>query len=215
MTPAVLAALLAVVGGGWGLAADRIAVRWPTHDDEHPPGRPAGWRTLVAAGFGAAGLAAVPLRFGGDALAVVAVGTYVVALVLLLATDLDQRILPDAVTLPLVPAALLYTASGQNPLVGGALLPAIVVAIIVPSLLFLASLPFGAGAFGLGDVKLLVSVGLLCGPWRTVSGLLFGLLAAGAIMLVLLAARRITRRSYVPFGPFLIAGALWGILVVA
>ncbi len=215
MTATILAVLLAFVGGAWGLAADRIAVRWPAHDEERPPGRPAGWRTIVAAGFGAVALAAVPLRFGGDALVAAAFGAYFVALVLLLATDLDQRILPDAVTLPLIPIALLFTASGLNPLVGGELLPAIAVAIVVPGLLLLASLPFGAGAFGLGDVKLLVSVGLLCGPWRTVSGLLFGLLVAGATILVLLAARRITRRSYVPFGPFLIVGALWGVLVVA
>jgi len=41
--------------------------------------------------------------------------------------------------------------------------------------------------------------------------LLSGLLAAGVILAVLLATRRIGRRTYVPFGPFLILGALWGI----
>jgi prepilin signal peptidase PulO-like enzyme (type II secretory pathway) len=30
---------------------------------------------------------------------------------------------------------------------------------------------------------------------------------------VLLIARRIGRRSYVPFGPFLILGAMWAVLV--
>jgi prepilin signal peptidase PulO-like enzyme (type II secretory pathway) len=32
---------------------------------------------------------------------------------------------------------------------------------------------------------------------------------------VLIAVRRITIRSYVPYGPFLIIGALWALLVLA
>jgi prepilin signal peptidase PulO-like enzyme (type II secretory pathway) len=34
------------------------------------------------------------------------------------------------------------------------------------------------------------------------------------VILVLLLVRRIGRKSYVPFGPFLIVGALWAILVL-
>ncbi len=67
--------------------------------------------------------------------------------------------------------------------------------------------------FGLGDVKLLVGVGLMLGLSRTVSGLLFGLLLSGLVLATLLVLRRISRRSYVPFGPFLIIGALWGIVL--
>jgi prepilin signal peptidase PulO-like enzyme (type II secretory pathway) len=33
------------------------------------------------------------------------------------------------------------------------------------------------------------------------------------VLVALLAARRIGRRSYIPFGPFLIIGALYGLLV--
>ena len=40
---------------------------------------------------------------------------YVAVLVLLFATDLDQRILPDIVTLPMIPLALLFALSGQSP----------------------------------------------------------------------------------------------------
>jgi leader peptidase (prepilin peptidase)/N-methyltransferase len=214
MTAGVLAAALAVGGLAWGVAADRIAVRWPAHDEEHPPSRPFGWRTVVVAGIASAGLAAVPLRFEGDDFATAAFAGYVAALVLLLATDLDQRILPDLVTLPLAGAALVYAASGRNPLVGADLGPAIAVAVVVPAVLFLASIPFGPGAFGLGDVKLLVSVGLMSGLLRALDGLLVALLAGGVTILALLAARRITRHSFVPFGPFLIVGALWGVLLI-
>ena len=92
--------------------------------------------------------------------------------------------------------------------------PAIAIAVVVPVGLFLASIPFGAGAFGLGDVKLLIGVGLMTGFTRTYTGLLAGLLAAGIVLAVLLVTRRIGRRAFVPFGPFLIFGALWGILVI-
>ncbi len=86
------------------------------------------------------------------------------------------------------------------------------VAVAVPVVLLLISIPFGKGAFGGGDVKLLVSVGLMAGPFRMVSGVVWGILLAGIVLVVLLALRRITLKTYVPFGPFLIAGAVWGIL---
>ncbi len=215
---------LAVVGGIWGVVADRIATRWPEHDEAEGffAGRPVGWRTVAVAAFGAFGLGSLPSRFLGQGLivpaegAVLAIfGAYVVILVLLLATDLDQRLLPDILTLALIPLALVFALSGQNPLVGHALLPAIAAAIIVPAVLYLPSLLFGAGAFGLGDVKLLVTVGLMSGAYRAVAGTVVGVIIAGVVILLLLAARRVGLKSYIPFGPFLILGALWAILLPA
>jgi leader peptidase (prepilin peptidase)/N-methyltransferase len=139
----------------------------------------------------------------------------VLVLVLLMAVDLDQRLLPDALTLPMIPLALLFAVSGQNPLVGHGLLPAIAVALIVPAVLYLPSLLFGAGAFGLGDVKLLVTVGLMSGAYRGVAGTVAGVIVAGMVILLLLATRRVGLKSYIPFGPFLILGALWAILLPA
>ena len=37
--------------------------------------------------------------------------------------------------------------------------------------------------------------------------------AVGVVIVVLLATRRIGRRTYIPFGPFFIIGALWAVLV--
>lgn len=138
-------------------------------------------------------------------------GLWFAALVVGFAVDLDQRLLPDELTLPIIPLALLLDLAGRNPLVGGDVLPAILVAVVVPLVLYAASIPFGAGAFGMGDVKLLIGVGLMSGFLRAFSGLLAGLLAAGLVLSLLLATRRIGRRTFVPFGPFLIFGALWGI----
>jgi len=204
---------LSLAGGVLGYAADRLSTRWPAHDEEHAPGRPADWRTVVCVVVGALAFGGLLLRFGGDPLAKLAFGAWFVTLVVGLATDLDQRMLPNVLTLPVIPAAFVYAASGQNPLVGDALVPALLAAVVIPAVLYLPSIPFGAGAFGLGDVKLLAGVGLMVGGERALGGVLAGLLLAGGVLLVLLATRRIGRRSYVPFGPFLILGALWAVLV--
>jgi leader peptidase (prepilin peptidase)/N-methyltransferase len=144
---------------------------------------------------------------------VVIFGAWFVTLVVGLATDLDQRLLPDVLTLPVIPVALIYALSGRNPLVGDEFVIAILAAVIIPAILYLPSIPFGAGAFGLGDVKLLIGVGLLAGGSRLLGSVVFALLLAGVVLVVLLVTRRIGRRSYVPFGPFFIIGALWAVLL--
>ena len=208
-----LAGVLGVAGFALGLVADRFATRWPEHDEEHPRGRAVDWRTAVAALIGALALGLLPLRFGGDPLALVIFGAWFVTLIVGLATDLDQRLLPDLLTLSAIPVAFVYALSGANPLVGQELVLAVAAALAIPALLYLPSIPFGAGAFGMGDVKLLIGVGLLAGGSRALGSVVFALLLAGVVIVVLLATRRIGRRTYIPFGPFFIIGALWAVLL--
>jgi leader peptidase (prepilin peptidase)/N-methyltransferase len=207
-----LAIVLAVAGAAWGFVADRIGARWPEHEDGSV--RPIDWRTVVAVATGAIALGAVTIRFP-DPVHGLVFGAYLVALVLLLATDLDQRLLPDVVTLPAIPFALVTVLAAVNPFVSMADLPiALAAAIVIPALLGVLALPFGAGAIGMGDLKLLVSLGVLTGPLRLFTGVVYGALLAGVVIVVLLVARRITLKTYIPFGPFLIYGAMWAILVV-
>jgi leader peptidase (prepilin peptidase)/N-methyltransferase len=208
-----LAIVLGAVGLGLGLGADRLATAWPEHDEEHPPGRAIDWRTAVAAIVGAVALGLLPLRFGGDPLAIAIFGAWFVTLILGLATDLDQRLLPNVLTLPIIPVALLYALSGRNPLVGDEFLPALVAAVVIPLLLYLPSIPFGAGAFGIGDVNLLAGMGLMLGGSRALGAVIVALLLAGVVLLVLLATGRVSRHSYVPFGPFFIIAALWAVFI--
>jgi leader peptidase (prepilin peptidase) / N-methyltransferase len=197
----------------WGLAADRIAARWPAHEDGSVRG--ADWRTIVVALFGAAALAAMPVRFGdtGERLLF---GVYFAALVLLMATDLDQKLLPDVITFPLIVLGALALVWGGDSLVSRSpAWMAVVGAIVVPAVLYALSIPFGAGALGGGDVKFMVSVGLMTGLVRIVLALFAGALLSGVIVIALLITRRITLKSYIPFGPFLIAGAVWAALLPA
>src|SRR5262245_60140664 len=193
MTP--LGIVLAIAGGVLGIAADRFATRWPEHDEEHPPGRRIDWRTVGVGAVGAIAFGLLPLRFAGDTLAIVAFGAWFVTMIVGLATDLDQRLLPDEMTLPVIPLALVYAISGLNPLVGGSMILAIAAAIVISAVLYLPSIPFGAGAFGIGDVKFLAGMGLMLGGQHALSATVFGLVLAGVVLLVLLAKRRIGRRS--------------------
>lgn len=215
MDGAILAALAGIAGLGFGFAADRLAARWPEHVDGAV--RPLDWRTPIVALAGGLAFAAAVARFGEAPAHLLIVGLYAAALIVLLATDLDQRLLPDVVTLPLVAFSVAAFALGANPFVRtiDELAWAAAAAVAVPAALFVLAIPFGAGAIGLGDLKLLVSVGLLVGAERMIYGLVVGTLSAGVVIVILLLARRITLRSYVPYGPFLIAGALWALLGIA
>ena len=207
-----MVAIAGAAGLAWGLVADRIAARWPAHEDGSV--RPVDWRTVAVAIGGALALALLVNRLGSDLASLLYVGVVVVLLVLLFATDLDQRLLPDVVTLPLVGYALVGFVAGIGPFVTtpGDLLWAAIAGIALPAALLVISIPFGAGAIGIGDLKLLLGVGLLVGATRIVATVVLGALAAAVAIVILLVARRITLKSYVPYGPFLIAAALWAML---
>jgi leader peptidase (prepilin peptidase)/N-methyltransferase len=214
MGGAILVALAGIAGAGWGYASDRIAARWPAHEDGSV--RPRDWRTWLVVLAGAVSGGATLARFGTDLPALAIVGVYVVALVLLFATDLDQRLLPDVVTLPLIGLAGLAYVTGAGPFVRTTdeLLWAAGAAVLIPAGLFVLAIPFGAGAIGQGDLKLLLSVGLLAGALKLFYALAIGALLAGVIVAILVFIRRLTLKSYVPYGPFLIVGTLWVILAL-
>ena len=213
--PGVFAVLAGIGGAAWGYVADRIGARWPAHEDGSV--RPRDWRTILVVLLGAVAGAATVSRFGGSPTHLVVIGAYVIALVLLFATDLDQRVLPNVITLPMVPYAIVVFVLGAGPFVHTTddLLWAIAAAILIPVALFLLAIPFGDGAIGEGDLKLLVSVALLAGAQNVFYGLVVGALVAGIVVGVLVVSRRLSMKDFVPYGPFLIAGSMWAILALA
>jgi leader peptidase (prepilin peptidase) / N-methyltransferase len=214
MDVALLVALAGVLGVGFGYGADRLAARWPEHEDGAIRARD--WRTPIVVVIGGLAFAATAARFATNPVYLAAVFPYVAVLVVLFAIDLDQRLLPNVLTYPLVVFALVVYALGASPFVHGVedLAWAAAAAVVVPVALYLLAIPFGSGAIGEGDLKLLVSVGLFAGAANLFYGLIAGALAAGIVVAILVFIRRLSMKSFVPYGPFLIAGTLWAILAV-
>jgi leader peptidase (prepilin peptidase) / N-methyltransferase len=213
MNPAVVIGVLALVGAAGGFAADRLAARWPPHEDGAV--RAIDWRTPLVILVGAVAAPLVVERYTDATFPTLLVlVVYVAALVVLFATDLDQRLLPDVITLPLIALAVVVLVAGWSIFIhtNEDVLWAVGASIVVPAALYALSIPFGSGAIGQGDLKLLVSVGLLTGSANLFYALIGGALLAGVVVGALLFVRRISLKTYVPYGPFLIAGILWVIL---
>ncbi len=198
MNPAIIA-----IGGVFaigGALAERLASTWPPDEAQR---RPVGWRTAL---FGAvSGLVGAGVVARSE-LPWWATGVYLVLLALLLvltATDLEQRRLPHLILDPLILLAVVFVPfnPGVDPLmavVGAAAAVAFLGAVAVVV----------RGGLALGDLYLVAPIGLMLG-WPAIFSALFAaaFLSAGA-SLVLLATRRVGMRSYIPFGPFLVAGAV-------
>ena len=130
--------------------------------------------------------------------------------------DFDTKRLPDALTKPtwLVAAATLTLAAA----VGGRwddLLRAAIGAAALGAFYFLLWLVY-PGGMGFGDVKLAPSLGAFLG-WVSFGalavGAFLGFLYGGIVGIGLIALGRGGRKSKVPFGPFMLLGALTGIFL--
>jgi leader peptidase (prepilin peptidase) / N-methyltransferase len=135
--------------------------------------------------------------------------------VALAAIDIRVQRLPDRLTLPAYPVLIALLASAA--LTGhdmGALVRALLGGLALGGgyLLLAVASP---GQLGGGDIKLAGLVGLALGwlGWPALlSGAILGFVLAAVASLALLAARRVTMRSAISFGPFLLGGALLAIL---
>ncbi|WNI29547.1 A24 family peptidase [Streptomyces sp. ITFR-6] len=170
---------------------------------------------LLAPPVSALGCAAVAATTG--ARPELAVWLLLVPVAVLLAA-IDRRVhrLPDELTLPAAgAAAALLGVAALLPEHGGSWLSALLGGVGLGAfylLLFLVN-PNG---MGFGDVKLALSLGVVLGwyGWAVVfaggfAGFLFGAVYGLALMIM----RRAGRRTGIPFGPFMIAGALLGVLL--
>lgn len=143
---------------------------------------------------------------------------YAAILVQVLAFDLKTRYILDLVMFPawLIafglafvtpwsaglswPAANWSTALVAAAIAGGVFL-----------LLYLGGqLVFGAEAFGFGDVKLAVFIGMATGlsNLRMIHAILYGVFLGGFVAIILLITRIRSLKEAVPYGPFLVIGTL-------
>jgi leader peptidase (prepilin peptidase) / N-methyltransferase len=126
--------------------------------------------------------------------------------------DARHRRLPDALTLPSYPAALVLLGIGAAFVPGGGrhLVHGLIGMAAAWLFFVLQAFMYPAGV-GWGDVKLSGVLGLYLG-WlgarALLEGLLGGYLLAALAGVGLLLAGRATRKSLLPFGPFMLASSL-------
>lgn len=220
MTAAVAAALGCVAGALLPRVIGAIPDREPVPGDpQHTP-----YRTLAAAprlalllGVLTAlvwGLLAASLGLVAELAAYLLVGALGVAMAYV---DVREHRLPDWLTYPAFAGAAVLLAVAAAVSGGWAAFGRAGLAALALVLVFLALALIRPGELGLGDVKLAGSLGMLLGwiGWaHVVLGGFLGFLFGGVYSLALVLARRAGRRSQVPFGPFLLGGALvavvWG-----
>jgi leader peptidase (prepilin peptidase)/N-methyltransferase len=141
-------------------------------------------------------------RFGFSGHALVG-AIFAAALVLLTAIDLDRRLLPNVIVLPTLAFVLIL----QIVFYPDRTLEWVLAALAAALFFFIPMLVYPAG-MGMGDVKLAALLGAALG--KGVAAAIFaGLLAAGAVALVVLAREGLGgRKQAIAFGPFLAFGGL-------
>ncbi|HEY3672579.1 MAG TPA: A24 family peptidase [Acidimicrobiia bacterium] len=137
-------------------------------------------------------------------------------LVALAVIDLETYLLPNKIVYPLTGAMLVLLAAGTaldgnfDDFLRGLLAGAIWFAFLFAINWFMPR------AMGFGDVRLSFSLGLSLGVlgWgEVVLGFFLGFLYGAVIGMALVVARRRKSKQQIPFGPFMVAGALTAILV--
>lgn len=136
--------------------------------------------------------------------------------VVLTVIDLHHHRLPDLIVMPLY--AVTVIGLGVAGLLSGswAVWSALAGAGIWTVVIGVPWLVSGGRGMGFGDVKLAPVLGATLG-WLSVpvavAGLVMAFLLGASVSIVLLLARRADRRTALPFGPALLAGALLAVLV--
>jgi len=192
----LLVPLAGIVFAAWGLVCDRLASAWPARTD-----RRLGVRSLLLAAGAAVAAAGVTWRSDQPGWVTGIYLAFLAMLVLLVATDLEQRLLPHLVLDPLIIGAALFVPFNpavhwQSALAGAAV-----------SVGFLGAMALVIrGGVARGDLYLVAPIGLLLGLPGVLGAMLAAALLAGVASLVLLAAGLVELKSYIPFGPFLVGG---------
>jgi leader peptidase (prepilin peptidase)/N-methyltransferase len=129
-------------------------------------------------------------------------------LVLLAATDLERRIVPNRLVAPAIPIALILRVAGHP----GRLVE-FVLAALLAALLFLIPNLISRSLIGMGDVKLAALLGAALG-WAVVPALALAFISVFPFALWTVVRGGIAaRKSTLPFAPFMAFGGL-AILIV-
>lgn len=183
-----------------GVAAERLASVWPSEEATGAGWRP---RTVILAaaaalaGWAIAARSTLPWWATAFHLLVLAL------LVVLTATDWEQRRLPHLALDPLIALGAVFVFF--NPTVEP--LSAAIGGIAGVGFLWAVGLIVRQGV-ALGDLYLVAPLGLILGWPAIFSAIFIAALAAAGTSIVLLVRGRAAMGSYIPFGPFLVIGAV-------
>jgi leader peptidase (prepilin peptidase)/N-methyltransferase len=139
---------------------------------------------------------------------------FVWSLIALAAIDLDTQLLPDDITLPLLWIGLLVNINHGFTDIQSAVIGAITGYLSLWSIYWCFKLITGKEGMGYGDFKLLAAIGAWLGwsmlPLVILSSSLIGALVGMGLIL----AAKLNKNIPIPFGPYLVGGALialfWG-----
>jgi leader peptidase (prepilin peptidase)/N-methyltransferase len=174
---------------------------------------PIGWRYPLVELLAALAALAALWRFGmgWQALAAAAFLWCAIALAFI---DLDTRLLPDDLTLPLLWAGLLINVQERFASLPEAVLGAVAGYLLLWSIYWLFKLLTGKEGMGYGDFKLLAAIGAWLGWTALPLVLLLASLTGAVVGIALKTLGRLEQGQPLPFGPFLAAGGavalLWG-----
>jgi leader peptidase (prepilin peptidase)/N-methyltransferase len=133
------------------------------------------------------------------------------ALILITFIDLDFQIIPDRITLPGIPIALIAgSLLMPDPFVRFSLLgfKTSIIGFLVGGGLFYAIAVLSRGGMGGGDIKMMAMLGALMG-WKSVLLTTFvGSLTGAVFGIFIMITQGKGRKTKIPFGPFLAVGSL-------
>ena len=122
-------------------------------------------------------------------------------LVIITAIDIEHQIIPDVITLPGIVLGLvvgIYTIGYADSLLG----------FFLGSGLFYLLAVFSNGGMGGGDIKYIAAAGALLGWQKILLVIFIGAFLGSIVGLFQIALQKKSRKSLIPFGPFLAAGTL-------
>lgn len=151
-------------------------------------------------------------RFNADVVELILLSFYTLVLLLVTVTDLEHKLIPNAAILPAIAIAALATPLRFGNGWPYALLGGLIGFAFFFAMYWFGEKLFGSGALGFGDVKLAAFVGLISSFPQLLIGLVVTLFAGGIIGLLLLITRRVTLRTAIPYGPYIVIGGFYAMV---
>ena len=139
--------------------------------------------------------------------------TLITLLLILALIDLQIKILPNLMTLPLLATGLLLSLTGASITLGDSILGMALgyLILLVPHFIF--KLMTSRDGIGFGDIKLMAAIGAWIGWQYLIEIILIASISAALIGYLLVSLKKHHKKDYLAFGPYLVGASLIILLV--